>query len=97
LENLGAIGRLEDLGKYMKKINTDLQNILAHRPVGRQTPGNNQTTGVATQQPARQWTGWVAIAWEPPAETHATIDPLLETVFYTRSVPRGYQWAKFTV
>jgi hypothetical protein len=66
----------------MKKINTDLENIVVHRPVGRQTPGNKQTTAVARQQPERQWTGWVAIAWEPPTDTHATIEALLETVLY---------------
>jgi hypothetical protein len=31
---------------------------------------------VARQQPARQWTGWVTITWEPQTDTHAAIEEL---------------------
>jgi hypothetical protein len=32
---------------------------------------------VARQQPARQWTGWVAITWDPATHVHPAIGLLL--------------------
>jgi hypothetical protein len=37
--------------------------------LGKDFETNNETTAVARQQPAHQWTGLVAITWEPQKST----------------------------
>jgi hypothetical protein len=57
---------------------TSVSNIVAHRPVARQRLEiNNETTAVAMQRLAKH--------------ASATTELLLETVFCTRSVQKGYK------
>jgi hypothetical protein len=46
---------------------------------------------VATQPPERQWTGWVAITWEPQQTRMQQWYRNREPVFSTRSIQRGYK------
>jgi hypothetical protein len=41
----------------------------------------NETTAVAKQQLARQWTGWVVITWEPQEST-CSRGTVANSVFY---------------
>jgi hypothetical protein len=53
--------------------------------LGKDRETNNETTAVARQQPARQWTGWKTVfsAGFAPIAAHATIDTTVKSgVFY---------------
>jgi hypothetical protein len=54
---------------------------------------SNETTAVAMQLPARQWTDWKAVfsARSPLMAANAMMDKTIST----RSVPRGYKPDKF--
>jgi hypothetical protein len=57
-------------------------NILWHidQLLGNDSETNNETTAVAWQRPARQWTGWEAVfsARTAPMVAHATMDTAKE-------------------
>jgi hypothetical protein len=58
--------------------------------LGNDRKTNNETTAVARQRPARQWTDWIAMfsARSEPMAAHATVITL-------RSVPRCYKRNKW--
>jgi hypothetical protein len=58
---------------------------------------NNETTAVAWQQPARQWTGWKTVfsAGFAPMTAHAKIDTTVRSDVSTRSAPSGYKRENF--
>jgi hypothetical protein len=50
--------------------------------LGKYLETNNETTAVAMQQPACQWTGWVAITWEAQQSTRNSRETVGNSVFY---------------
>jgi hypothetical protein len=66
-------------------------NLYCNPLLGKDRETNNETTAVARQQPARQWTGWVAITWEPQ-QTRTQQEK--SCVFYW-SVPRVYKRVEY--
>jgi hypothetical protein len=91
---LEIMGSIRKRGWFYKKVIilwfplTD--GIVACRLVAREWPRNKRDKQWLLSSSQRQWTGWVAITWEPQQTRTKQWQSNRGTVFSTWSVPRCY-------